>query len=111
MQLTRALGAFCLLTMAAVAQEFRANLQGIITDPSLAAVPSAAVILKNVETGIESVTASDPAGHYLFSYLPPGSYSMTAQTLLQHCRLCAAGRFHFRQRQSRYRDCAIAGDE
>ena len=60
MQLTRALGAFCLLTMAAVAQEFRANLQGIITDPSLAAVPSAAVILKNVETGIESVTVSDP---------------------------------------------------
>jgi len=65
--------------MAAVAQEFRANLQGIITDPSLAAVPSAAVILKNVETGIESVTASDPAGHYLFSYLPPGSYLMTVK--------------------------------
>src|SRR5579864_8505252 len=61
------------------AQEFRATLQGTITDPSQAAIPKASVVLKNIDTGIERAVASDEDGHYLFPYLAPGNYSLTVE--------------------------------
>jgi hypothetical protein len=61
------------------AQEFRATLQGTITDPSQAAIPTASVILKNSDTGIERAVPSDEDGHYLFPYVAPGTYSLTVE--------------------------------
>ncbi|MCC6859437.1 MAG: carboxypeptidase regulatory-like domain-containing protein [Bryobacterales bacterium] len=61
------------------AQEFRATLQGTITDPSQAAVPSATVVLRNVQTGIEREMPTDETGHYLFQFVAPGSYSLTVK--------------------------------
>jgi hypothetical protein len=61
----------------ALAQEFRATLQGTIADPTQAAVPNAAVTLKNQETGLQRDTTADGAGHYVFPFVAPGSYSMT----------------------------------
>lgn len=58
------------------AQEFRATLQGTITDPSQAVVPRATVVLGNMETGIERQTTTDADGHYLFSQVVPGTYSL-----------------------------------
>ncbi|MCC6859371.1 MAG: TonB-dependent receptor [Bryobacterales bacterium] len=62
---------------AAFAQEFRATLQGTVIDPSKATIPSAEVVLRNVDTGIERRTKTDEAGYYLFSFVPPGNYSLT----------------------------------
>jgi len=67
----------CLFAFGLQAQEFRATLQGTITDPSQAAVPKAPVTLKNVETGIERKLETDDAGHYLFQFVPPGNYTVT----------------------------------
>jgi hypothetical protein len=62
---------------AAPAQEFRATLQGDISDPTQARVPKATVVLRNADTGIERNGESDAAGHYLFQFVPPGTYSLT----------------------------------
>lgn len=61
------------------AQEFRASLQGTITDPSGAVVPNAELTLRNSETGVERTGSADGVGHYLFSLVPPGKYSLTAK--------------------------------
>lgn len=68
-----------LFTLSITGQEFRATLQGTITDPSHAAVPNASVLLKNQDTGIERDTKADEAGHYLFPFVMPGNYSVTVQ--------------------------------
>ncbi len=65
-----------LLTLSAVAQEFRGTIQGIVSDPSGAAVPGATVALKNLETGIEREAVSNSTGYYSFPFVVPGSYSM-----------------------------------
>ena len=67
----------CLFALGLQAQEFRATLQGTITDPSQAAVPKASVTLRNVGTGIERKLEADDAGHYLFQFVPPGNYTVT----------------------------------
>ena len=71
--------AILLLAGSLSAQEFRATLQGTITDPSQAAVPKALVTLKNTDTGIDRSVPSDETGHYLFPYVAPGNYSMTVE--------------------------------
>ena len=70
---------FGLLALAATVfgQEFRATLQGTVTDPTQAVVPSARVTLRNVDTAIERQEIVDKEGHYLFSFLTPGNYSLT----------------------------------
>ena len=68
-----------LLAGAAAAQEFRATLQGSITDPSGAVIPAAGVRLRNVNTGVERTDTADAKGHYLFTFLPPGSYALTVR--------------------------------
>jgi len=69
----------CLAILPAIAQEYRGRLQGIVSDPSQAAIANAQVTLKNVNTGIEAVRQTDPAGHYLFDLVQPGMYSVTVQ--------------------------------
>src|SRR6185295_16590059 len=66
-----------LFALQSLAQEFRATLQGTVTDPSNAALVEAAVSLKNVGTGGERTAKTDNAGHYIFQFLPPGSYELS----------------------------------
>ena len=68
-----------LFVLCCLGQEFRATLQGTITDPSSASLPNASATLKNVETGIEHEAQADSAGHYIFSFIVPGSYSLTVR--------------------------------
>ncbi|MBI3683513.1 MAG: TonB-dependent receptor [Acidobacteria bacterium] len=65
-----------LLAAPGFAQEFRATLQGTVTDPSGAAVASAEVILRNLGTGVERKMNADEAGHYVFQFLPPAGYAL-----------------------------------
>ncbi|MGE5647733.1 MAG: TonB-dependent receptor domain-containing protein [Acidobacteriota bacterium] len=69
----------CLLGVfagAALGQDYRGKVQGIVTDPSQAAIAAAKVTLKNVNTGIESTRETDATGHYLFDFVQPGTYTI-----------------------------------
>ena len=69
--------AFTLLPLAG--QDYRARVQGSITDQSRAAVASAKVALKNVGTGVENVRSTDATGHFIFDFVPPGNYTVRVQ--------------------------------
>jgi hypothetical protein len=60
-------------------QDFRATLQGTITDPSNAAIGAATLTLLHVETGVERSATSDDSGYYLFQFLPIGTYTLRVQ--------------------------------
>lgn len=64
----------------AFAQDYRATVQGTITDPSRSAVANAKITLKNMNTGVEAVKQTDEAGHYLFDFVLPGTYSIAAES-------------------------------
>ena len=68
-----------LLAASLTAQEFRGTLQGTITDPSQAVVANSTVSLKNTETGIVREVTADDTGHYVFPFVQPGAYSLTAK--------------------------------
>ena len=55
-----------------------ASISGVVTDPSGAAVPSANVTAKNLETGVVRSSLTDNAGHYLILSLPVGEYEVRA---------------------------------
>jgi len=58
-------------------QDYRARLQGTVTDASQAAIAGATVTLKNVATGVTTVQQSNEYGHYLFDLVEPGTYVLT----------------------------------
>jgi hypothetical protein len=53
-----------------------ASISGVVTDPSGAAVPSASVTVKNLETEVLRTTLTDGAGRYLVVALPVGLYEV-----------------------------------
>jgi hypothetical protein len=61
------------------AQEYRATVRGVITDPTHAVVPGAKVTLRNINTAVEKVMEADPSGFYIFSFVIPGSYNVTVE--------------------------------
>ena len=72
--------ALVLLTLAQTAHaQFRAAIQGTVTDPSGAVVPEATLTLKNNETNRTQTVTSSGEGFYRISELPPGSYTLTAE--------------------------------
>jgi len=54
------------------------TITGVITDPAGAAIPSAPIEVKNVETNVPYPTVSTETGAYTVPRLPPGSYTVTA---------------------------------
>ena len=54
-----------------------ATLQGTVTDPSGAVVPSAKVTVTQQATGLERATTGDAQGNYLVPALQPANYSLT----------------------------------
>lgn len=70
---------FLLLTVSAFGQ-FRAGVQGTITDSVGAVVPGARVVLTSKETGQTLETTASDEGFYRFSALAPGQYSVTVES-------------------------------
>lgn len=58
------------------AQQITGNLRGTINDPTGAVVPSAAIMARQVETGLMRTAISDRDGGYLFAELPVGHYRL-----------------------------------
>jgi hypothetical protein len=80
MKLVRALAWCAILSWATpvFAQVDRANLSGVVTDPSGAVVMDSALELTHTSTGLTRATRTDGSGIYRFASLPPGVYVLTA---------------------------------
>lgn len=63
------------------AQVLYGTLTGVITDPAGAAIPGAAVTVKEMNTGVERATTTNGDGLYLISNLNPGVYQVSASAL------------------------------
>lgn len=62
----------------AAAQEYRGRVQGVIVDASSAVIPGATLVLRNDATNVEVTRVSNAEGSYLFDYVDPGTYTLTA---------------------------------
>lgn len=62
------------------AQEYRATILGVITDPSGSVIPSARATAVNTETGVRTATRSNGEGNYIIPYLDPGRYRLTVES-------------------------------
>ena len=63
----------------ACAQDYRGRVQGSVADESGAALPGVTVTLTNDATGVAVVRPTDVGGRYIFDFVDPGGYSMTAE--------------------------------
>jgi hypothetical protein len=72
------LGALTLLMLPANAQ-YRAGLQGTVTDPTGAVVPGASVTIVDKETNQTQTVKTDGGGTYTFNRLAPAPYTVTAE--------------------------------
>jgi hypothetical protein len=79
MRALRAIAGLFAIAGALVAQDYRARVQGIVTDSSDAAVPGAIVTLRNNGTGVSATRASGPLGSYIFDNVEPGTYTVSAE--------------------------------
>lgn len=74
---------FCIVLTAVFAvfvnAQFKASIQGTVTDNTGAIVPGVTVILKNNETGQEQQTVANDEGFFRFLGLAPGLYTVNAE--------------------------------
>jgi carboxypeptidase family protein len=77
----RALGMLVWLTvvLCSASAQYRASIQGVVTDPQGAAVSAATVTLKNLETGQILTATTNENGIYNFNGLPPSQYTLTVE--------------------------------
>ncbi len=62
------------------AQDYRAKIQGFVTDKSGGAIPGAKVVLQNTQTAVQSTRDTNEQGSYLFDFVEPGQYQITVSS-------------------------------
>src|SRR5690349_1777855 len=67
-----------LLTLPMPAQTVSGTLSGRVIDPTGAVVPGVVVVAKDSDTGLVRQAKTDSEGSYLLSFLPLGTYQLTA---------------------------------
>ena len=67
------------LSATAFGQGSGSALTGLVQDASGGVVQRASIVVRNVDTGVETRTTSNDQGRYTFPSLPVGTYSMTAE--------------------------------
>ncbi|HZS50248.1 MAG TPA: TonB-dependent receptor [Bryobacterales bacterium] len=60
-------------------QSYTASVRGTVTDAAQAAVPSASVVVTEVNRNLPHSTKTDVAGRYILPALPPGTYSLSVE--------------------------------
>ncbi len=70
------LGIWAVMSPVARAQQASATVNGVLSDPSGAAVPNARVELTNINTAVVRSTATNGDGAYLFLNVVPGDYTI-----------------------------------
>src|SRR5512142_2101825 len=68
-----------LSTAPANAQDYRARVQGTVLDTSQAILPGVTVTLANDATNVKVERVTNAEGRYLFDFVDPGTYTITAQ--------------------------------
>ncbi|MBI3778977.1 MAG: carboxypeptidase regulatory-like domain-containing protein, partial [Gammaproteobacteria bacterium] len=69
-----------LVACSLMAQDYRAKIQGIVTDATDATITGAVVTIRNINTGIAKTRDTGPNGAYLFDNVEPGVYLVSAET-------------------------------
>jgi hypothetical protein len=72
-------GALILLALPASAQDYRGRVQGKVMDSSQAVLPGVTVTLTNDATGVVVTRPTDAAGGFVFDFIEPGTYTVTAE--------------------------------
>jgi len=67
------------VTTASVFAQSVSSLAGVVTDPTGAVVPNAALELSSSETGLKREGKTDADGLYSFSQVPPGPYNLSVK--------------------------------
>ncbi|MBS1788828.1 MAG: carboxypeptidase regulatory-like domain-containing protein [Acidobacteria bacterium] len=73
------LGLLLSFTGLAIAQDYRAKLQGVITDTNQAALAGVKVTLRNIGTGVEVTRQTNAEGRYIFDFVESGTYSVLVE--------------------------------
>jgi hypothetical protein len=68
-----------LLCAVSTRAQYRASIQGVVTDPAGAVVSGAALTLTNLDTSQKLTATSDESGVYNFNALPSGKFSLTVE--------------------------------
>ncbi|MFN7932289.1 MAG: TonB-dependent receptor [Bryobacteraceae bacterium] len=68
-----------LLVPASFAQEFRAQISGIVTDPSGAPISGAKITVTSVERKVTVDSDTNEAGRYVTRFLLPGAYTVSVE--------------------------------
>ncbi|MCC6590051.1 MAG: carboxypeptidase regulatory-like domain-containing protein [Bryobacterales bacterium] len=68
-----------LSVVCAFAQDYRAKIQGIVTDSTDAAAVGAKITIRNLGTGIVTTRDTGANGAYLFDNVEPGTYQVSAE--------------------------------
>jgi hypothetical protein len=68
-----------ILGLAAYSQEYRARVQGVVSDATDAVIAGAAVRLHNTSTSVDVARQTDSYGHYLFDLVEPGTYTLSVE--------------------------------
>src|SRR5947209_18975063 len=76
---TTVCGLLLLFAVITASAQFKAGIQGTVTDTAGGLVPEAKITLTNTETGKTQETTSTSEGFYRLSGLPPGKYRLTAE--------------------------------
>ena len=74
-----ALVAILVMSAPALAQDYRAKVQGVVTDSSGAALAGVNVTLKNVGTGVEVKRQTNSEGRYIFDFVESGVYAVLVE--------------------------------
>src|SRR5439155_4119725 len=61
------------------AQDYRARVQGVITDSTEAVLVGARITLLNTNTGVSAIKTSNASGQYVFDFVEPGTYTVTVE--------------------------------
>ena len=72
-------GLFVLLPLATASAQFKASIQGTVSDATGGLVPDATVTVTNKETNAKQTTTSSGEGFYRVSGLPPGTYIVVVE--------------------------------
>src|SRR5258708_24832873 len=70
---------FLILSFFCLVAQTQSHLDGLVTDPTGAAVAGATVVARNAATGVTYTTKSNESGIYTLPFLPPGEYQLTGE--------------------------------
>ncbi len=79
MSIARACAAAALFSLSLRAQDFRASVGGLVTDPAGSAVVAAKVTATNLNNNASAEVASNETGRYLIPFLIPGMYRVEVE--------------------------------